>query len=198
MIGLALKLLGIGRWLKQALGALLGAVGRYPWQAAIIASLCLSGWLWRAKNIERAGWVAEIAARQSDRAAYQAAQVEAAAKQLAADQANVTLQNERNRITIYVQTAAEAHRRDDVARYVSTHGVRCEAAPGAGSGTLTAGLPVNPAKPDDTPEPAGMALIAPADLDKLTREAVQGAVRYEWLKSQVDSGQAVVVPDIAF
>ena len=45
-----LKLIGAWGWLKQALGALLSLVRRYPLQAALIALLCLSGWLWRGKE----------------------------------------------------------------------------------------------------------------------------------------------------
>lgn len=45
---LLLKLLGIGgAWLKQAATALLGVIGRYPWQSACIALLALSAMLWR-------------------------------------------------------------------------------------------------------------------------------------------------------
>lgn len=45
-----LKLLGLWGWLKKAAVALLGLVQRYPLQTALIASLCLSGWLWRGKQ----------------------------------------------------------------------------------------------------------------------------------------------------
>ena len=47
---LLLKLLGIGKWLKEALWRVAGIAGRHPWQAALIASLCLAGWLWRGKQ----------------------------------------------------------------------------------------------------------------------------------------------------
>lgn len=50
MPSLAFKLLGLWGWLKKAAVALLGLVQRYPLQAALIASLCLSGWLWRGKE----------------------------------------------------------------------------------------------------------------------------------------------------
>lgn len=45
-----LKLLGAWGWLKQALGALLDLIRRYPLAAALIAALCLSLWLWRGKE----------------------------------------------------------------------------------------------------------------------------------------------------
>lgn len=39
-------LLGLG-WVKTAATALFRVLAAYPWQAAVIALLCLSGWLWR-------------------------------------------------------------------------------------------------------------------------------------------------------
>lgn len=64
-----LKLLGAWGWLKQALGSLLDLIRRYPLAAALIASLCLSLWLWRGK---------ERAESQRDKARAQIVQVEAA------------------------------------------------------------------------------------------------------------------------
>ena len=47
---LLVKLLGLWGWLKRAAVALWGLAVRYPWQTALIASLCLAGWLWRGKQ----------------------------------------------------------------------------------------------------------------------------------------------------
>ena len=47
---LLLKLLGISAWIKKGAYALLCGIKRYPTHAALIASLCLSGWLWRGKQ----------------------------------------------------------------------------------------------------------------------------------------------------
>ena len=65
MPALLLKLLGAWGWLKQALGALLDLIRRYPLAAALIASL----WLWRGK---------ERAEGERDKARAQIVQVEAA------------------------------------------------------------------------------------------------------------------------
>lgn len=45
-----LFLLSAFGWLKQALGALLGVIGRYPLQCALIAALALSWWQWSGKQ----------------------------------------------------------------------------------------------------------------------------------------------------
>ena len=47
---LILKLLGISAWIKKGAYALLCGIKRYPLHAALIASLCISGWLWRGKQ----------------------------------------------------------------------------------------------------------------------------------------------------
>ncbi len=54
-----LRLLGIGKWLKEALTALLGLVRRYPLQTALIVALCLAGWQWRGKREALADLAAE-------------------------------------------------------------------------------------------------------------------------------------------
>ena len=59
MAMILLKLLGIGRWLKQAATALLGLIRRYPWQAALIAALCLAGWQYSGKQNALADLAAE-------------------------------------------------------------------------------------------------------------------------------------------
>ena len=77
MLAIGLRLLGIGKWLREAATALLGIIGRYPWQSACIALLALSGVLWHGKTKAIGQRDAEIAARAADRKAYTAAQAEA-------------------------------------------------------------------------------------------------------------------------
>jgi len=54
-----LKLLGLANWLKEAATALLSLIRRYPWQAALIAALCLAGWQYRGKQHALADLAAE-------------------------------------------------------------------------------------------------------------------------------------------
>ena len=86
-----LKLLGVLNWLKKALAALFRLAVAYPREAAIVALLCLSGWLWWHLGDEQDG-------RASDRLAYAAeikrrdvASKEARAKQIALNQTNQEL-----------------------------------------------------------------------------------------------------------
>ncbi len=58
------------------LQALAGIIGRYPLQAALIASLCLCGWLYKGKRDA-------IAARKADAVAFQTASDTARAEQAA-------------------------------------------------------------------------------------------------------------------
>ena len=46
---LPMLLKGFG-FVKEAIKAALGFVTKHPWQAALIASLCVCAWLWRANN----------------------------------------------------------------------------------------------------------------------------------------------------
>ena len=63
-------------WLNKARVALWGAISRYPMQAALIASLCLSGWLWHGKHTA-----------QEELAAMKRASVEAGKAQAAVNHA---------------------------------------------------------------------------------------------------------------
>lgn len=72
----ALKLLG---WAKIAAQAVLDAVLRYPWQAALIVALCWGGWQYRraerwsdAHDAKAAALVAEQDARRADREEWNA------------------------------------------------------------------------------------------------------------------------------
>ena len=70
MIWLALS------WLKKGAYASLCVITRRPWQCALIASLCLVGWLYRGREAAR-----------DELATFQAAQREATAKAIAARKA---------------------------------------------------------------------------------------------------------------
>jgi hypothetical protein len=82
-----LKLLGVLNWVKKALTAFLDLARRYPLQAALIASLCLAGWLWWGKREALSDLAAEKASHaltiKAGKDAY-AAQVALHAKDLAA------------------------------------------------------------------------------------------------------------------
>ena len=66
---LLLKLLGIGKWLREAAGGVFSLVRRYPLAAALIASLCLAGWFWHGKSKAIEQRDAAVAGRKADRTA---------------------------------------------------------------------------------------------------------------------------------
>lgn len=194
MIGIALKLLGIGKWLKEAAGSVFSAAMRYPWQAALIVALVACGWqTWRLSVVKQSLTTAraELVTLTDE---FKAAQAAADLAQRQAAAANEALQDERNRITAYVARNAETARRDAVDRYADRMRLPADCRGPA----IAPGVPENPGKPDDQTGAPELVAITRADLDALTHDAVQGAVRYEWLKSLVDGGQAVVVPDVEF
>lgn len=108
-------LLGLGEWLENALSALVDLTRRYPLQMALIASLCLSGWLWHGRSQAR-----------QELAALQEAQRQAAGAQKRVN--DVAQQH-------YTEKAHEADDshvavRDDARaatdRYIADHRVRAE------------------------------------------------------------------------
>ena len=50
MLGIGLKLLGMGKWLADAARGIARWMLIHPWQAACIALLCLSAWTWHGKS----------------------------------------------------------------------------------------------------------------------------------------------------
>ncbi len=77
---LLLSLLG-GAW--SLIKRLFDIAARYPWQAALVASLCLSGWLYMGKQDA----LVDVAARNVQIAAMERASKEATAAQIALNKA---------------------------------------------------------------------------------------------------------------
>ena len=121
------------------------------------------------------------------------ADVQNAAKKAAQDANQGDVQAERNRRTADVSKASEQARVGAVDQYAATHRLRT----GTGSicATPAAELRPDPGKPDGPTSEPEMVAVSRPDLDGLTQDAVQGAVRLRFLESLVASGQAVVVPD---
>lgn len=190
-LSLGLKLLGIGRWLKEASSALFGLVRRYPLQAALIASLCLSGWLWRGRQAERVEAARWETAFSDQKLAYEKAQAEAKAKQIAADTRELELKSLLSEKADDLSRLSSERTRIAVADYARTHRLRCEAADGAASGTASPGVPGDPGRAPESPEAADMVAVTRSDLDALADEAVQGAVRQRYLNALIDAGWAV-------
>lgn len=186
-----LKLLGIGKWLQEAATALFGLVRRYPLQAALIASLCLSGWLWRGRQAARADAARWEQAFTDQKAAYVKAQAEARAKQHAADKRELELKSLLAEKADDLSRISTERTRIAVADYARTHRLRCEAPDGATSGTGSPGVFGDPGQPADGTGAPELVAVTRTDLDALADEAVQGAVRQRYLKALVEAGWAV-------
>lgn len=204
---LLLKLLGIRAWLKRAGGAVLGAALRYPWQAALVAALCLSAWLWRGWNqaeVRADHWQAAHAEQQ---AAVLAAQAEAAAAQAAADAREFSFKTDLAETSHALSIKAAADARDAVAAFARDHPVRvCRAAAGgAPGGAAGPGLPGDPGPvPGENPA-SDMVAIPRSDLDAIAGKAVQDSVKTEFFNAAVKAGWAVpqsqvpaALPDVGF
>ncbi len=124
LIGLGLKLLGVGRWLKEALGALLRWAGRNPWQALIIALCAFSGWLWLHDSRVIDGLAGKLATANKTISDMKAASEQNRLAQLAqkakAEQRYKDIAHEADKE--HAEQLADAN--DALARYIATHRVR--------------------------------------------------------------------------
>lgn len=191
MVWLAIKLFlgGALKRLTDAIGSVFRAVVAHPKEAAIIASLCLSVWLWRGRQearVEAARWEQAFV---DQKAGYEKAQADATQAQLAADAREFDLK------TLLAEKADDLSRlstertRVAVADYAGR--MRCEAPRGAPGGTGGAGLPGDPGQPpDEAPAPELVAIARP-DLDALAEGAVQNAAKTEFLIAAIEAGWAV-------
>jgi hypothetical protein len=68
-----LWLLGIGRWLREAAQAVLGAFRRYPWQTVCLVLLGASLWLWTGKGKAEQRTAQVEAVRKADAITWAAA-----------------------------------------------------------------------------------------------------------------------------
>lgn len=189
LIWMGAKLLGIGKWLREAATALLGFVTRRPWQSAVIA-LCVALTVTVGMIRHRDRTIADERAKYAALVANVKSESERNRRAQAAQDADIAaVQAERNRRTNDVVAQVEKARVDAVAAYVASHRVRANAVCGS-----TAPAPAVSGDPGGTtqglPDPELVAISRP-DLDSLTQGALQGAAARTYLQSLVDSGQAV-------
>ena len=171
---LLLKLLGISAWIKKGAYALLCGIKRYPLHAALIASLCLSGWLWRGK---------QSALAERDAARAETAQVIKAGQQALA--AQIKLHDETK--AAYAAKAKEAN--DDYAkdlaaastaadRYANANRVRqvCVSRPSETSASAEDNYSAVP----EVPTTEALVAITRADFDKCTALYPYANGAYKW------------------
>jgi hypothetical protein len=180
MLSIALRLVLMG---KSALSAITGFARNYPWQLALIVSLCIAGWQWRGKQQA----LAQLAAME-------AAQVTATENQIAVNHAPAVKSQaiaERSNAD-----APEYYARGRAAglAYANAHRVRSEAC-----SPVNPGLPGtdSPAPVNDGPgEVADMVALSRADFDTLTGNSLRLAKVQQDSQALIDAG--VAIPAVEF
>lgn len=177
---MTLWLLGALGWLRKAAGAALDLARRYPLQAACIALLCLSGWLWHGKGkalAERDAARAEIAAMIEAQkvATERAKQARAKTEKLTKDIADATDQH-----------AADL---DAISRRALADRMRAKAGSCAASGAAPAAVPDDPAR--DPGADTGGVYFTAAEADNLRRHEVRSTACAAWGEALIAEGLAV-------
>ncbi len=175
-----LKLLGVWQWLKQALWGILSLARRYPWQAALVISLV---WGWNGHH-NASKW---HNAYNAQKAAYDAAQDAASARQRARDAADLNKQTDRNRKLTDEHGALETARVDAVRRYAGLHKItECPS-----SGTNLASLPIDPGPSAKGLAQSGMVAITAKDLDELSAKAMRDTEWQHFGETMIAEGRAI-------
>lgn len=189
---LLLKLLGIGKWLKEALWRVVGLIRRYPLHTALIASLCLSGWLWRGKQsalAERDAAWAETVALQTK---FKQAQKQAEAAQAKADLSNLDGQLAENKKLDDNHANLENVRRNSVAAFAArlpkaTGSPPCRAS--VASVHSDTGQAVDGRTDSDI-------AIKPEQLEALSKTEMQNTERGQLLRGLVEQGLAIPASEV--
>lgn len=170
-----LWLLGAAKWVREAAGALFSLIGRYPLHAALLASLCLAGWLWRGK---------QSALTERDAARAETAQVITAGQQALA--AQIKLHDETK--AAYAAKAKEADHAHEIElaaasdrteRFIAAGGVR----KACGSRTSVASAPAESAvaeSGDGQGLPPGLVAVTPADVRLCTANSLRLKAVHDW------------------
>lgn len=175
--------LALGR-LLSAFRGIAGVVVRYPWQAALCASLLAAAWLWHGKDKAEAERDAAIAAKVAQAAEFSAAVEEADRLNREARAAVATKTRE-------LADAADEHARDLDAisrralaeRVRAGKGVCASAAPASG---LSSGAQ-EPAGTDS----GGVVAFTADEADTLRRHEVRSTTCHAWALGLVDNGLAI-------
>ncbi len=177
---MTLWLLGALGWLRKAAGAALDVARRYPLQAALIALLCLSGWLWHGKGKA----LAERDAARAEIAAVIEAQKQATAAALAA-------RAKTEKLTKDLAHATDQHAADldAISRRALADRMRGQAPRCASGGAVAAAVP-DSAQGDPGADTGGVYFTA-AEADLLRRHEVRSFACEGWGRSLIEAGVAI-------
>lgn len=171
-----LKLLGIGKWLREAATALLGVISRNPWQAALIAAMCLAGWQYRGKQHALADLAAERLAHAETIKAGQQAYAAQIALNKAAEAKSAAIAKDQDN-DIKTERAAASAAGD---KYAAANRVRGKACVGRASETSASAENPDPGISEVDPAEAQLVAITRADFDKCTALYPYANGAYKW------------------
>ena len=163
MIGFGLKLLGMGKWLSEAAGALARWVGRHPWPAAVIALLLVLALTWHGKAVvtdQRDAAIAQTKVQLAKTKVQVAHHRETKRRYKAAQRAAQDAETARLIRVKAQQETINAHASQDYARRLADlrarfDGLRGRAGAGAGGargGLAVSGVPAAPGGADGAAE----------------------------------------------
>ena len=163
---------------RKALQALLGLVVRYPLQCALVASLCLSGWLWMGRRDAIADLADCRAGRKADRAAFEQAATTArrlAEQQKAAEEAR-HLKRAKEADHAHQTALADARARADA--FIARNRLRPQGAGGSPGGTAGPAQGGDPGVPDGLP--ADPVMVEADDVLACTDATIYALKAREW------------------
>ena len=190
---LLLKLLGIGRWLREAATALFGAIRAHPWPALVIALLLALAWTYHGKTSALGQRDAAIAGRAADRKAHTAAQAEAERLQRETDHVAIDRQLAFNAQQEQNHVVYEQVRRSAVADYAASHAIRVcrQTAGGAPGGTVAAAVSGDSGAAPDGQANGDFAAVPIKSLDAISETELQNRERGDFLRGLIAIGWAV-------
>ena len=164
-------------WLNKARVVLWGAISRYPLQAALIALMCLSGWLWHGKHTAQE----ELAAMK--RASVEAGKAQAAVNHAPAAKSQAIAEKSNADAQDYYAKGRAAG-----LAYADAHRVPrpCPASPASVPGTDHAAS-LN----DRSGDAPGMVAVSRADFDTLTGNSLRLAKVQQDAEALIDAGVAI-------
>ena len=151
----------------------------YPWQAACVALVLTSVWLWQAKQAAQDRAERCAAQVKAERAAYVAAQEQARIKAEMALRAQEARFKEKadNADKAHAKALVDASRAAD--RYIAANRVRIEAAQGSAGGTVASAESGSAGSPDSASAAAFMVAVTENDVRICTANTQRPFAR-EW------------------
>ena len=187
MFGLwgAVKLFGIWGRLKSAFSALLGVVGRYPWQSALIVALLALAWTWHGKS--RAIGQRDAALAKVEQIIHASDQARAA--QIAVNKAAEDKSRQIAKDSDYAHAIELADARTAADRYIAANRVRPNGAyrPGPTSAPAQGD---NPGVPDGLPA-AGFVVVSDSDVQACTVATSYAVAAHNQAMDKIAAGLAV-------